>query len=118
MASKEAVVADRHVRAQDAGEAEPGQTGTAVADPVTENQQSIDRPWQTVVWDDPVNLMRYVTYVFEKILGCSKARARELMMQVHNEGRAVVSAGDRAKVEGDVRKLQAAGLWATMQRDT
>ncbi len=89
-------------------------TGTAVAEP----EVVTDRPWVTVVWDDPVNLMNYVAYVFQKLFGYSETRARELMMQVHNEGKAVVSSGDRSKVEGDVRKLQAAGLWATMQHDS
>ena len=77
-----------------------------------------DRPWVTVVWDDPVNLMHYVTYIFQKLFGYSKAKATELMLQVHNEGKAVVSSGDRDKVEADVAKLHAAGLWATMQRDS
>lgn len=77
-----------------------------------------DRPWVTVVWDDPVNLMHYVTYIFQKLFGYSKAKATELMMQVHSEGKAVVSSGSRDKVENDVRKLHAAGLWATMQRDS
>ena len=77
-----------------------------------------DTPWVTVVWDDPVNLMRYVTYVFQKLFGYSETRAAELMMQVHTEGKAVVSTGDRDKVELDVQKLHAAGLWATMQRDS
>lgn len=76
-----------------------------------------DRPWVTVVWDDPVNLMHYVTYIFQKLFGYSKAKATELMLQVHNEGKAVVSSGSRDKMEQDVRRLHAAGLWATMQRD-
>ena len=75
-------------------------------------------PWMCIVWDDPVNLMSYVSYVFQTVLGYDKKRANELMMQVHTEGKAVVSTGGRDKVEGDVRKLHAAGLWATMQRDS
>ena len=55
----------------------------------------VDRPWITIVWDDPVNLMNYVTHVLIKLFGFSKERAHELMMQVHNEGRAVVSSGTR-----------------------
>lgn len=99
--------------------ASPDGAGTAVAEPgVAEGATALDRPWVTIVWDDPVNLMRYVTFVFQKIFGYSESRANELMMQVHTEGKAVVSAGERDKVEGDVRKLHAAGLWATMQRDT
>lgn len=77
---------------------------------------SADLPWMCIVWDDPVNLMSYVTYVFQTVLGYSKKRAHELMMQVHTEGKAVVSSGERDKVEGDVKKLQIAGLWATMQQ--
>lgn len=84
---------------------------------VTEVVEAEDRPWVTVVWDDPVNLMHYVTYIFQKLFGYSKSKATELMLQVHQEGKAVVSAGSRDKMENDVRRLHAAGLWATMQRD-
>ncbi|WP_286955406.1 MULTISPECIES: ATP-dependent Clp protease adapter ClpS [Corynebacterium] len=73
-------------------------------------------PWLCIVWDDPVNLMSYVSYVFQTVLGYDKKRASELMMQVHTEGKAVVSTGERDKVEADVKKLQIAGLWATMQQ--
>ncbi len=83
----------------------------------TDILEAEDRPWVTVVWDDPVNLMHYVTYIFQKLFGYSKAKATELMLQVHNEGKAVVSSGSRDKMEQDVRRLHAAGLWATMQRD-
>ena len=77
----------------------------------------VDRPWVTIVWDDPVNLMSYVTYVFQKLFGYSEPHATKLMMQVHEEGKAVVSAGSRESMEVDVSKLHAAGLWATMQQD-
>lgn len=84
---------------------------------VVEVIEAVDRPWVTVVWDDPVNLMHYVTYIFQKLFGYSKSKATELMMKVHQEGKAVVSSGSRDKMEADVRRLHAAGLWATMQRD-
>ena len=74
-------------------------------------------PWVTIVWDDPVNLMTYVTYVFQKLFGYSEPHATKLMLQVHNEGKAVVSSGTRESMEVDVTKLHAAGLWATLQRD-
>jgi ATP-dependent Clp protease adaptor protein ClpS len=96
------------------GQHEATPSSTAVA----EHDEALDRPWVTIVWDDPVNLMRYVTYVFQKVFGYSETKASELMMQVHTEGRAVVSSGDRDKVELDVQKLHSAGLWATMQRDS
>jgi len=80
--------------------------------------EATDTPWVTIVWDDPVNLMTYVTYVFQKLFGYSEPHATKLMMQVHNEGKAVVSAGSRESMEVDVSKLHAAGLWATMQKDS
>lgn len=76
-----------------------------------------DTPWVTIVWDDPVNLMTYVTYVLQKLFGYSEPHATKLMLQVHNEGKAVVSAGSRESMEVDVSKLHAAGLWATLQQD-
>jgi ATP-dependent Clp protease adaptor protein ClpS len=82
-----------------------------------ETVTAADRPWVTIVWDDPVNLMNYVTHIFQKLFGYSKDKAARLMMQVHTEGKAVVSSGTQEKMEVDVRKLHAAGLWATMQRD-
>jgi len=75
-----------------------------------------DRPWVTIVWDDPVNLMDYVTYVFMELFGYSRERATELMMKVHNEGKAVVSEGSREEMEHDVARLHEFGLWATLQR--
>ena len=78
---------------------------------------SADRLWVTVVWDDPVNLMSYVTYVFMELFGYSKDRATELMMKVHNEGRAVVSSGSREEMERDVQRLHEYGLWATISRE-
>ena len=79
--------------------------------------EATDAPWVTIVWDDPVNLMNYVTYVLQKLFGYSEPHATKLMLQVHNEGRAVVSAGTREAMEADVAKLHAAGLWATLQQD-
>jgi ATP-dependent Clp protease adaptor protein ClpS len=79
---------------------------------------AVDTPWQTIVWNDPVNLMSYVTWVLQKLFGYDKAKATALMLDVHHKGRATVSAGSREKVEGDVAKLHAAGLWATMQRQS
>jgi ATP-dependent Clp protease adaptor protein ClpS len=74
-----------------------------------------DKPWIVVVWNDPVNLMSYVVYVFQKLFGYSREKATRLMLQVHHEGRAVVSDGPREKCEADVARLHAHGLWATME---
>jgi len=76
-----------------------------------------ERPWVTIVWNDPVNLMSYVTYVLQKLFGYPRAKAHKLMMQVHNEGRAVVSSGTREQMEHDVSRLHAYGLWATVAQD-
>jgi ATP-dependent Clp protease adaptor protein ClpS len=75
-----------------------------------------DRPWITVVHNDPVNLMSYVTWVFQKLFGYSRAKAEKLMLDVHHKGRAVVSAGVRERMEYDASRLHAYGLWATVER--
>lgn len=93
-------------------------SATPVAEKKPETLTDADLPWQCICWDDPVNLMSYVTYVFETVLGYSRKKATELMMRVHTEGKAVVSSGERDKVEGDVKKLHTAGLWATMEQAT
>ncbi len=95
-----------------------------VTAPTTEVIQQTDevtaaqQPWVTIVWNDPVNLMSYVTYVFMKLLGHPKAKAEKLMNDVHHLGRAAVSSGSREQMEADVAKLQGAGLWATLQQDS
>lgn len=76
-----------------------------------------DSPWVAIVWNDPVNLMSYVTYVLQKLFGYSRDVATKLMLDVHHKGKAVVSSGEKDKIEVDVARLHAAGLWATMQHD-
>lgn len=77
---------------------------------------SNNSPWVTIVWDDPVNLQSYVVYVFMELFGYSKEKATELMLQVHNQGKALVSTGSREEMEHDVARLHEYGLWATIQR--
>ena len=88
-----------------------------VETPDIEEVPETEGPWVTIVWDDPVNLMSYVTWVFQKLFGYSREKAEQLMLQVHNEGKAVVSDGTRERAEYDVARLHAHGLWATMQQD-
>jgi len=88
-----------------------------VEEPTTEDVPVPDRPWVVIVWNDPINLMSYVTYVFQKLFGYSKDKATKLMLDVHNKGKAVVSSGSREKAELDVFRLHEHGLWATMQHD-
>lgn len=78
---------------------------------------STELPWVTIVWNDPVNLMSYVTYVFMTYFAYDRAKAERLMLQVHEEGRAVVSAGSREEMERDVAAMHGYGLWATLQKD-
>ncbi|MGN6576635.1 MAG: ATP-dependent Clp protease adapter ClpS [Nocardioides sp.] len=76
----------------------------------------LDRPWSTVVWNDPVNLMSYVTYVFETYFRYPRAKAEKLMLEVHNDGRSTVSTGSREEMERDVQAMHEYGLWATMEK--
>jgi ATP-dependent Clp protease adaptor protein ClpS len=75
-----------------------------------------DLPWMTIVWNDPVNLMSYVAYVFQSYFGYGRSKAEKLMMQVHQEGKAVVSNGSREEMERDVQAMHEHGLWATLQK--
>jgi len=89
--------------------------GVAIAD---EPDQQVDPAigWVTLVWDDPVNLMSYVTHVFSSYFRYSREKAEQLMLQVHNEGRAVVSHGTREEMETDASAMHGFGLWATVSR--
>jgi ATP-dependent Clp protease adaptor protein ClpS len=86
-------------------------------DPVADERVAEDRPWNVIVWNDPVTLMSYVVFVLRKLFGYDEATATKLMLQVHHEGRAVVSSGPREQAEADVHRLHAHGLQATMARD-
>ena len=92
-----------------------GGTDTDTEVDLNASQQLADS-WVTIVWNDPVNLMTYVSYVFESYFGFSSDKAHQLMLQVHEEGKAVVSSGGRERVERDVQAMHGYGLWATMQR--
>ncbi len=85
-------------------------------DPTTSTDEDV--PWIVLVWNDPINLMSYVTHVLQKLFGYSTEKATQLMLDVHNKGRAVVSNGTREKAELDVFRLHEYGLWATMQKDS
>jgi ATP-dependent Clp protease adaptor protein ClpS len=99
----------------------PASTGTAAPERV--ERTDVDevaapaRPWVAIVWNDPINLMSYVTHVFQKLFGYSREKATKLMLDVHQKGRAVVSTGSREQMEHDVARLHAHGLWATLQQD-
>ncbi len=78
---------------------------------------SLDRPWVTIVWNDPVNLMQYVTHVFRSYFGMPTEKAKELMLQVHNDGRAIVASGPREEMERHTEAMHEYGLWATAAKD-
>jgi ATP-dependent Clp protease adaptor protein ClpS len=81
-----------------------------------DESEDADRPWLVIVWNDPINLMSFVTFVFQKLFGYSKEKATSLMLDVHHKGRAVVSSGTRERAELDVYRLHEYGLWATMEQ--
>ena len=107
-----------------AGRGQAGQTETLPVEPVEEERTAqrgsvvTDRPWLVIVWNDPINLMSFVTFVFQKLFGYSKEKATKLMLDVHHKGRAVVSSGTRERAELDVYRLHEHGLWATMEQST
>jgi len=89
-----------------------------VREPVVSEVTDVARAWKVIVWNDPINLMMYVTFVLQKLFGYSKQKAHKLMMDVHTKGKAVVSSGPREKAELDVFRLHEHGLWATMEQDS
>lgn len=87
-------------------------------EPDVDESVDTDRPWQVVVWNDPINLMSYVTMVLRKLFGFSEEKATALMLDIHHKGRAIVSHGTREKAEIDVYRLHEHGLWATLERSS
>ena len=90
---------------------------TELERPAVDESVDVDVPWITIVWNDPVNLMSYVTYVFMTYFHYPRDKAEQLMLQVHQDGRAVVSAGSRDDMERDVSAMHSFGLWATLAKD-
>ena len=87
-----------------------------VQEPVFEDVPLAALPWVTIVWNDPVNLMSYVSFVFRDYFGYSKRKANKLMLEVHNDGKSAVSSGSREEMERDVQAMHEFGLWATLER--
>ena len=85
--------------------------------PTTDDSTTESRPWIVLVWNDPINLMSYVTFVLQKLFGYSLAKATELMLDVHQKGKAVVASDSRERAEMHVFRLHEHGLWATMEHD-
>lgn len=86
-------------------------------EPTGEDRAERDRPWNVIVWNDPVTLMSYVVFVLRKLFGHDEPTATKLMLQIHHEGKAVVASGPREKSEMDVTRLHAHGLQATLAKD-
>jgi len=93
-----------------------GPAEAPVHDVQTDDSVDLDRPWDVIVWDDPVNLMSYVIYVFRKVFGYPEPMARKLMLEVHQRGKALVASEPREQAEHYVEQLHGHGLQATMQR--
>jgi ATP-dependent Clp protease adaptor protein ClpS len=96
----------------------PTASPVEIKEPDLTEVTDVDRPWKVLVWNDPINLMSYVTFVFQKLFGYSREKANLLMLDVHLKGKAIVSHGPREKAELDVFRLHEHGLWATMEHDT
>jgi ATP-dependent Clp protease adaptor protein ClpS len=79
---------------------------------------ALDTPWITIVWNDPVNLMEYVTYVFKSYFGFTESKAKKHMLQVHNDGKSVVASGSREEMERHVGAMHGFGLWATLEKQS
>jgi ATP-dependent Clp protease adaptor protein ClpS len=98
--------------------AAPATAPVEVDRPSDQDDVRQDRPWLVIVWNDPINLMSYVTFVFQKLFGYSFQKATKLMLDVHHRGKAIVASGTREKAELDTFRLHEHGLWATMQQDS
>lgn len=95
-----------------------GPAATPVREVETTERTLPDRPWDVVVWDDPVNLMSYVVFVLRRVFGFSEPIARKLMLEVHNNGRSLVASEPREQAERYVQELHGYGLQATMERSS
>mgnify|MGYP001819503964 FL=1 len=89
---------------------------TELDEPSLDEAAQTQSPWITIVWNDPINLMSYVSYVFQQYFGYSRAKAEKLMLDVHHKGKAVVSTGRREEMERDTEAMHGYGLWATVQK--
>ena len=98
--------------------ARPGTREERSVEAAPREDAATESPWVTIVWDDPVNLMSYVTHVFTTYFGYPEPKAGRLMLQVHNEGKAVVSSGTREQMESDVDAMHSYGLWATLEKSS
>ncbi len=94
----------------------PATAPVEVEEPEQDALHEHDRPWNVIVWNDPINLMSWVAFVLRKLFGYDEARATQLMLQVHNDGKAIVASKAREPAELDVHRLHEHGLWATMER--
>ncbi|GAC1454205.1 MAG: ATP-dependent Clp protease adapter ClpS [Pseudarthrobacter sp.] len=84
----------------------------------TDSLTAPDIPWNLVVGNDPVNLMSYVSYVFQSYFGYSETKANKLMMEVHKKGRSIVAHGSKEQVERHAVAMHGFGLWATVEKAT
>ena len=98
--------------------ASPSTSPVELEEPEVDSVTDLDRPWLVIVWNDPINLMSYVTFVLQKLFGYSRAKAEKMMLDVHLKGRAIVSSGSQEKAELDCSRLHEHGLWATMEQDS
>src|ERR1700751_2153824 len=82
----------------------------------TESEAELDVPWQVVVHNDPVNLMTYVTMVFQRVFGYPREKAERHMLEVHHRGRSVLWSGVKERAELYVQQLHGYLLLATLEK--
>lgn len=87
-----------------------------IEEPDADEEVDYAKLWVTIVWNDPVNLMSYVAFVFRTYFGYSENKAKKLMLEVHHDGKAAVSSGTREQMERHVQAMHEYGLWATLQK--
>jgi len=93
-----------------------GTAPTRTLEPETDSKSELARPWNVVVWNDPITMMNYVVYVLQKLFGISRERATQLMLEVHQQGRSIVATVDREKAEYYVSRLHGFGLQASLEQ--
>ena len=96
---------------------QPLRRTTTEGDVQTEDAVETKKPWNVIVWNDPVTPMTVVVVIFRKIFGYSNNKCTQLMLAVHHEGRALVWSGHRERAESYCVKLQVSGLQSTIEQD-
>ena len=94
----------------------PSTIATPTIETETRSEEALDVPWHVIVHNDPVNLMSYVTMVFQRVFGYPRDKAEKHMLEVHHKGRSVLWSGMREPAELYVQQLHGYLLLATLEK--